>query len=446
MGTFFEKTYICRKNAFIFDSWIAKAAKDIGYTMSPEGRGVPVRILIYNDNAEWFGLDSPLLETPETAEVFLRALSREFKAPALNICCVDSDFAVCRLIDGAGGESVACINEPYEDMGFGEAEPAVWAAACKKKWKCRERQFEEVFSGEYVSAEDGLMKLAGLIHIPVESFEPDGADDERVYVREFRIMPETEFEADPMPRTLEERLAAYMDETFAQKLTDLGFKRFGGSSLRWHKVFGEEGRELISSIVLVVRYGHEIVLFYGSQPVCCPLALSDKFFPMHDWNTFWNEAKYEFPRRMGWDPQWDDNRFIPVCEPEMVFPYINDFVIGILEKVTDITSCRRFAKHNAEYELVYQKYGMFSYSFAYKMLVEALLADDQKDASSWSKKLLKEAVPMDEYFPNNQKGIEKQMLRELPALYAEKGACACLDALKKVRDANMKKLEKGGVI
>ena len=450
MGTFFEKTYIRGKNSIIYESWVNNAAKDIGYTKSADGKGVPVRVVVYGGNTEWFGLDSPLLQTrDEKAETFAKALSREFKAPVLKISCVDSDFAICCLADGvSGSETAACINEPYEGIELPPAEFAAWVAACKKKWKCREEQFAQVFSGEYAFAEAGLEKLAGLIQLPKESLGPEEPED-RCVAREFWVMPEAEFEAEPIPRTLEERLAAYIDETYAERLTVLGYKRFGASSLRWHKVFGEEGRELIASIVFVVRYGYEINIFYGVQAVCCPLVLSDKYYPMHDWNTYWFDGWFSFIKLKGYNPLCmiidgisHDESF---SEPEKIDPYMNGFIPEMLEKITDLSSCRDFEKMDDQYKLYAEK-GSFGYSFAYRMLVEALLDGDEKEAAAWAVRLAEKQNTQHEFFPSSQKGVEAQQLTQLPELYLKEGGHACLEALKKVRDANMRKLKKAGVV
>lgn len=446
MGSFFDKTFIRGKNSIIYEKWVHDAAKDIGYTAGVPGSGVPVRILVYGDNTEWFGVDSPLMEAgSESAEVFARALSREFKAPALQIGCVDSDFAVCSLIDGVNGtESVACINRPYEGVELPPFDPDAWVAASKKKWKCKAEQFERVFSGEYVFAEDGLCELADLIFLPKEALSPEEPDEAGVYAREVWVMPQAQFDAAPIPRTLEERLAAYIDETFAGKLTGLGYKRFGGSSLRWHKVFGEDGKELISSIVFVVRYGHDINIMYGVQPVCCPLVLTDKYFPMHDWMSYWKEAIFEFPKHMGYNPMFEImngvDRMHPLNGPETIFPYINAFVPEQLDEVKDIPTCRRFVKK----EFLNDR-GLYSYTLAYRLFVEALLDGDEKEAEASARRVLAKHFDFFESFPRDQTGIEKQQIAELPKIFNEGGVPACLEALKKVRDANMRKLKKGGI-
>ncbi|MCR5808236.1 MAG: hypothetical protein K6G56_01590 [Clostridiales bacterium] len=450
MGASFDKNFIMKKSPFVYESWIRKAAKDIGYVPGPEGKGVPLCIAPCGENPEWFVLDSPLLEAEGAGEKLLCALSREFKAPALRLSCCDSDFALCRLIDTAKGtETAACINEPYEDIGLPEAKPSLWAGACKKRWKCRENQFEEIFSGRYVFAEDGLNKLAELLRLPAEALDPEGTCADQEGANEFWLMPEAEFTAAPIPVTLTERLASYIDKTFADKLTRLGYRRFGGSSLRWHKVFGEEGKEIVSSIVFAVRYGWDINIFYGSQAVCCPLVLSDKYFPMHDHLTYLYEALYEYPKRKGYNPMFGKagsmDTFDPVNEPEKIFPYMDEFVLKQLETVKDIPSLRAFVKSTDDYDMF--THGRFySYGFAYRMLVEAILETDEKTARKAADKIIKRYGEILECAPSDRKGAAAQEITELPSLFLEKGIPACLEALKKVRDSNMRRLKKGGII
>ncbi|MBR3299560.1 MAG: hypothetical protein IKI64_10255 [Clostridia bacterium] len=182
----FKKTFIRGKNSIIYESWIEKAAKDIGYTKSVEGRGVPVSIVLHPENSEWFGLASPLIEADDAmTETFIRALSREFKAPALDIRC-EGDHAVCRIIDGVNGRDAAgCINAPKNSVEPARIDTAAWLAACKKKWKCTEEQFGELFSGEYASAADGLNQLANIIEMPQDMLWADGSDEETLFARDF---------------------------------------------------------------------------------------------------------------------------------------------------------------------------------------------------------------------------------------------------------------------
>lgn len=451
MGATFGRAFIMKKSPFIYETQIQRAAKGIGYTLSAEGKGVPLRIAVCGEGPEWFLLDSPLLDMEgDTADALIRALSREFKVPALMLSCFDSDFALCRLIDTAKGtETAACINEPYEEVGQTEFDASLWVDACKKKWKCREKQFKEVFSGEYVFAEDGLLKLAELIKLPAEALDPEVPFEDPDGTREFWLMPEAKFEAAPVPRTLSERLAAYIDETFADKLTRLGYRRFNGSSLRWHKVIGPEGKEIVSSIVFVVRYGWDINIFFGSQAVCCPLVLSDKYYPMHDHFIYLYDAVYEFPKYMGYDPRRGkldgSGAFDFLDEPEKIFPYMNAFVPELLEKVTDIASLRSFVKKSNDYDM-YARGRMFSYSFAYRMLVEALLDGDEKEAFKAANRVLRKYDEIFDCPPGDRKGADLQELPELPRLFLEKGVSACTGALEKVRGANMKKLKKGGIV
>lgn len=446
MGAFFEKTFM-RKNSFgACEAWVDKAAADIGYVKSAEGFGAPVVFRTFKDNIDWMQMESPLLETNDgTAEAFLAALAREFKSAALRITCVDSDFALCRLINGVSGSvSEACINEPYEGFPCPKAEPKEWIAACKKKWNCSEKQFDEVFSGEYVFAEEGLLMLAEAIKLPQAAFDEEPNEEECGELT-FWIMPEAEFNAAPVPRTLAERLAAYIDESFAEKLTRLGYKRFNGSSLRWHKVFGGEGKEIVSSIVFVVRYDCDINIFFGSQAVCCPLVISDKYFPLHDHFTYYYDAVYEFPKHMGYDPVWiKPSVHDPINSPEKVFPYLNAFVPELLETVKDIDSLRKFVKKSRDYEFNTSG-SAFSYAFAYRMFVEAILAGDERESEKYARKVYNKYKDLFECVPEDR-GAENQQIPELPRIFLEKGIPACMEELKKVRGANLRKLKKGGII
>ena len=238
-----------------------------------------------------------------------------------------------------------------------------------------------------------------------------------------------------MPRSLSERLGAYLDERFSEKLTSLGYKRFGGSSLRWHKVFGEEGNELIASIVFTVRYNYEIELFFGVQALCCPLVLSDKYFPMHNWPAYWMNAKFEFPRRMEFNPRLPSidgvMTFDPMNSPEKVFAYMEYLILPILERVTDTASLREFTKEMPRYELV-ARTGSTTYSFAYRMLVEAIIDGDGDSAVKAAEKANKQLCELFEYFPKSEMSIENQMLEELPLICRDRGMEACMLALKKV--------------
>lgn len=449
MGAFFERYYMRGMTAPKYETQIGKASKDIGYTISAKSKGVPISAICSTENAEWILLDSPLLEPGNAdAERFARALSREFNAPILHISCVDSDFALCRLINADGSESIACINEPYEGFELPPAEPAAWVAASKKKWKCREEQFEEIFSGKYVFAEDGLEKLYELIRLPQILTYPESGESPEVSSCEFRLIPEDECEAVPAPPTLAERLAAHIDKAYSDKLIGLGFRRFGGSSLRWHKVFGEEGKELISSIVFSIQHGSLINIFFGCQAVCCPLVLSDKYYSLHDNFDYLADAFYEFYNLKGYSPRFgNDSRdtFQFIDEPERIDPYMNELILELLGPVTDIDSMLRFEKILSDKSSVAEQ-KFYSYNSAYRMFVEALLADEKTDVQKSAAKVFRKHHEMLECFPEDRKGASAQLIVELPQLYIKSGASACLGALKKVRDANMKKLERGGIV
>jgi hypothetical protein len=451
MGAFFDKTFILVNGAFYFQSRLTKAAKSIGYAICGEGKGVPVRLNADLENAEWIMLDSPLLkEGSAIRDRFEKALSREFKAPLLRVSCFDSDYAVCKLIDGVNEkESSGFINRPYDGAEFAPADAAAWAAASKKKWKNKAEQFEEVFSGKYVFAEDGLEKLYELLRISPLLSAADEADVDELFADELWIIPEAEYESAPCLPTLDERLAAYMEDEFAERLTGLGYKRFGGSPLRWHKVFGEEGKELISSIVLAVKSGWLINIFFGAQPVCCPLVLSNKYYPLHDHFTYLYDAFFEYDWEKGELPRFKDlpeaDTFHFMVEPEHTLPYLDGLVIDLLEKVKDIETLREFEKGSREYESnTNDQY--YSFAFAYRAFVEALLADDEAAASVWAEKAYKKYSEKQSDYPEEPKGVDAQELKALPRIFLEKGREACLAELEKVRDSNMKRLKRGGIV
>ena len=136
MGQFFERVMVQEKGMMLLGALVKKAMEEIGYTPGEEGKGVSISYRQMPDS-EWFDFSSPLLEQmSEIAEPLKKALSKVFRTPLLDLICVDSDFVLCRLIDETNGkDTVACINEPYEDLGFGEPDYTAWAAAAKKKWK-----------------------------------------------------------------------------------------------------------------------------------------------------------------------------------------------------------------------------------------------------------------------------------------------------------------------
>lgn len=442
MSRFFERYFIRGKNSVLASRRINAAAETIGYIPGARGKGVSFKVCFIDGSDDWFMLDSELLEPGSgTAKEFASALAVNYGEPLLKISCVGSDFARLELQNGAE-KTRAFINRPYAGMEYSAPDPAFWVSCCKKKWKCTTSQFEEVFSREYTFAEEGLKSLAEIINLPVSAL----CDEvETYYYREFWFVPKAEFEKDPFPRTLDERLSAYIDERYSERLEREGYKRFGGSPLRRHKVFGEEGRELVSSIVFVVRNGCDINLFYGCQPVCCPLMLTDKYFPMHDWPAYWIEARFEYCWQKSSDPNvvlgvYDE---IGVHATETANLPLEELVLPSLERVTDIRSCREVIYGTTELKQRFEL-GMISGSFLYRIFVEALLSGDGAEAEKWAKKLAEDGDV--KYCPASQRIMKEQQIDGLAETYLEKGAPACIEALENVRAANLKRLKKGGII
>ena len=136
--------------------------------------------------------------------------------------------------------------------------------------------------------------------------------------------------------------------------------------------------------------------------------------------------------------------FDPLNSPEKVFAYMEYLILPILERVTDTASLREFTKSTPSCEMHF-KNGILSYSFTYRMFVEAILDNDAESAFK-AANLISSGSCGPSFCLKRDESIEKQMLRSLPDIYREQGFEACMQALKKVRDANMKKLKKGGVV
>ena len=407
MSRFFERYFIRGKNSVLASRRINAAAEAIGYIPGARGKGVSFKVCFIDGSDDWFMLDSELLEPGSgTAKEFASALAVNYGEPLLKISCVGSDFARLELQNGAE-KTRAFINRPYAGMEYSAPDPAFWVSCCKKKWKCTERQFEEVFSREYTFAEEGLKSLAEIINLPVSAL----CDEvETNYYREFWFVPKAEFEEDPFPRTLDERLSAYIDERYSERLEREGYKRFG-----------------------------------GCQPVCCPLMLTDKYFPMHDWPAYWIEARFEYCWQKSSDPNvvlgvYDE---IGVHATETANLPLEELVLPSLERVTDIRSCREVIYGTTELKQRFEL-GMISGSFLYRIFVEALLSGDGAEAEKWAKKLAEDGDV--KYCPASQRIMKEQQIDGLAETYLEKGAPACIEALENVRAANLKRLKKGGII
>ena len=383
MGQSFERILIQEKGMMMLSALVKRAMEELGYTPGEEGKGVSISYKQSTDS-EWFEFSSPLLEPgAEMAEPLLKALSKAFRTPLLHLTCVDSDFVLCRLLDEANGtDTTACINEPYEDLGFGEPDYAAWTAACKKKWKCKQEQFKAIFENKYTFAEDGIEPLAGLLH-----FSPTGYVDPGSFMQATDwFLPKEDFAAAPFPRTLSEKLADYMEREYAGKLEAAGFRRYKNSPVRWHKVVGEPGNEVLLSMVFATYRGYELAPMYGAQSLYCPLTLSDKYYPMHDANEYWREAKFEFFWKFGWSPLripgnpetngWD--KVLNFNEPEQLRPFIDELMLPELDEVTDLSSCRAYCLTPRKRERV-----LHENTPKTRVWIEATLDGDEAEAQHW---------------------------------------------------------------
>ena len=436
MGQFFERTLVQDKGMsglLTMMSGITKAAAAIGYQPCEDGLGIPVSFMQYPDS-EWFDFQSPLLESPDTAESFLTALAKEGRVPVLSLICVDSDFVACRLFDTKNEtDTIACLGTPYES--FGEPDYPAWAAMCKKKWKCKPEQFKAVFDGNYTFAEDGLTPLAALLHFS-PAILPEG--DERPTHRTFWFLPNQELNETTRPHTLSEKLADYMEREYAAKLEAAGFHRYKNSPVRWHKVVGEPGNEVLLSMVFTIYRGYELNPFYGAQSLYCPLVLSDQYYPLHDADEYWREAKFEFPGKLGWDPLKDETGEISIwrsLEPELLSPYIDELMLPELAKIIDFASCHaaflqeKKKPHSSEFGI-------------YRSWLEAVLNGNEKEARSWYR-LWKGFITR----RNNKCFWNKEIELNMLNVYETGGREGLIGYLRDTvyRD-NMKKLKRAGIV
>lgn len=383
MGQFFERVMVQEKGMMLLGALVKKAMEEIGYTPGEEGKGVSISYRQMPDS-EWFDFSSPLLEQmSEIAEPLKKALSKVFRTPLLDLICVDSDFVLCRLIDETNGkDTAACINEPYEDLGFGEPDYTAWAAAAKKKWKCKPEQFKAVFEDRYTFAEDGIESLAKLLH-----FAPvDEVDSHSFMQATDWFLPKQEENETTRLHTLAEKLADYMEREYAEKLEAAGFRRYKNSPVRWHKVVGEPGNEVLLSMVFTTYRGFELAPFYGAQSLYCPLTLSDKYYPMHDANEYWREAQFEFFWKFGWSPLripgnpetngWDKS--LSFNDPEQLRPFIDELMLPELDEVTDLSSCRAYCLTPRKRERV-----LHENTPKTRVWIEAALDGDEAEAQLW---------------------------------------------------------------
>lgn len=421
-----------------------KAAAEIGYSESTEGIGVSVRIRRHEDS-EWYEIESPLLgSTAETAEPFLRAISREVHTPVLFLCCVDSDFVYCRLIDSTTEiDTGACLGEPYVDVG--EPDYNAWAGACKKKWKCTAEQFREVFEGDYVFAEEGLEPLAALMHF--SPFVVNVSEDEPAD-RIIWFSPSGDGTNARPPQTLLEKAADFMETEYADKLVEKGFRRFKNSPLRWHKLVGDEGNEVLQSIVITSHYNwYEI--FYGAQSLYCPVVFSDKYYPHHDNNLYWMEARFEYVCNVdkGLFYIEEENpelgkckRMLPFDDPQQFRPILERLIFPALDRIVDLTTCHD-AYMQTRLVKLYKENPKINIDHS-RLWLEAFLSGDEA--------LTKKHFALVKQLYENQKQIARNLNIECEEPLVEafgKGDMVLFrELLDKTYATNMKKLRNAGIV
>ena len=442
MGQFFERVLVQEKGMILLGALVKKAMEELGYTPGEEGKGVSIPYRQMPD-AEWFDFSSPLLEqTSEAAEPLKKALSKAFRTPLLDLTCVDSDFVLCRLIDETNGkDTAACLNEPYEDLGFGEPDYSTWTAACKKKWKCKPEQFKAVFEDHYTFAEEGIEALAKLMHFaPVDEIDPNSFMQATDW-----FLPKEDFSAAPFPRTLAEKLADYMEREYAEKLEAAGYRRYKNSPVRWHKVVGEPGNEVLLSMVFATYRGFELAPFYGAQSLFCPLTLSDKYYPMHDADEYWREAQFEFYWKFGRSPlripgnletnDWDT--VLNFDSPEQLPPFIDELMLPELDEVKDLSSCRAYYLTPQKREHV-----LHENSPKIRLWIEATLDGDEAEAQRWYEHEKAKA----ERIKASGRDVDPWN-RELLNAYESGGSEGLIGYLRDTvyRD-NMKKLKRAGIV
>ena len=385
MGQSFERILVQEKgpaSVMSLLSGIQKAAQAIGYQPAAEGEGVSVR-LFRDADSEWYTVESPLLEiAAETAEPFVSALAKETRLPLLWLACVDSDFVACRLLDAAKEtDTTACLGTPYEPLDAPDYD--AWMAACKKKWKCNLAQLQAVFEGQYSFAEDGLTPLAGLLHIaPAIVSEQDRESEAST----FWFVSARAGKEPAQPRTLAEKLADYMERERAAKFEAAGYRRYKNSPVRWHKVVGEPGNEVLLSMVFTTYRGFELAPFYGAQSLYCPLVLSDKYYPLHDASEYWREAQLEFYWKFGRNPLWipgnpetkEWDTVLNFDTPEQLPPFLDELMLPELAEVTDLSSCRAYTLTPRKREHV-----LHVNSPKTRVWIEAALDGDDAETRRW---------------------------------------------------------------
>lgn len=442
MGLTFHRVLIQSKgpsSLLKLKSAVPKAAKALGYQVCTEGHGIKVTVSLQHSDSEWLDVESPLLEeASETYEQFLQALAQESELPMLSIDCVDSDWSLCRLIDASKGtNTLACIGEIPEPVA--EPDYNAWVASCKKKWKCEARAFQSVFEGQYVFAEDGLEELATILHFyPAIPEENEALELEGIT---FWFSASSEMAEAIRPKTLEEKIADFIEGEYAELLLKKGYRRYRNSSLRWHKCTGTPGNEIILSIVITTRFGHVIEPIYGAQSLYCPMVFSDKYFPHHDQPTYWKEAQFEF-LKLGWDPMFIPDRIAPGIgaytsfhDPEQLRPYLDELIIPELDRVTDFEASR-------SWNSVSDKKWAGCYDNSDRVWIESIIAGDIDTVNRISQKR------KNFYEERNMQWISREREKDENMIQAFEtgGIEACRAILEETYQSNMRKLRRAGII
>ena len=446
MGSSFSKTFIRQGNFYFTENRIDRAAKDIGYQISVPGKGVPVSLRLIEDReTEWYQITSPVLDAGgEMAETFSRALSRELKQPVLHLDCCDSDFARCALFDGKSGTgTLAWINRPYDESEITPADEAAWLSSCYKKWKCKEEDFSSVFSGEYVFAEDGLKKLADLIRLPAEWIASEEDEKDEV-VAERWILSSEETGGAPVRHTIEELLSDDIEQNRAEELTARGYKKYNNSPLCWFKVTGREGNEVVCGFAFPTHYDC-FEPFFCAQSIYCPLKISNRYYPLHDRDETWEEARHIWSE-IWYEKNSDGMSVHYPIDPERAMRFLENMV-NELDQMTDLSAVREWKNRTRQVRWFKEEGNSngIGAPLAYRMFVEALLDGAEEEAKFWSRATAAKLGYISPRFADGEI-YDKGLITALPRIYVEQGREACLEELKKVRETNLRRLKKAGIL
>ena len=270
---------------------------------------------------------------------------------------------------------------------------------------------------------------------PVDEVDPDSLMQATEW-----FMPKENAVSSLLPQTLSELLSEYMEREHSQKLGALGYRRYRNSPVRWHKLVGDPGNELLLSMVFVVRY-NEIEPMYGAQSLYCPLTLSDKYYPLHDDEEYWIEARFEYSWKFGRErnPLYDASGPIPITyslDLEKLPEFIDDLILPELDAVRSLSDCHAFflKSRNGSYTTAGSKV---------RFWIEAALAGDELEAQHWYEKT-KEAIEKSTVrFGRTYDDLECGMIKAYEA-----GGCKAMISylLATVYQENLRKLKRAGII